>query len=110
MSRRGQVGLVAIIALLILAGSLTYEFLYERHKTQISRQDEPFVQLAYDMEAAPASGQELRHKEVFYPRVIRFPEEVCVQLNSNPGFTDGGSIYCFRSTDRKPVRSFPVRP
>lgn len=110
MSRHGRIGLVAIIALLILTGFLSYKLLYERRKTEVRREDEPFVRLAYDAEAAPASGRDLERREIYYPRVIRFPEEVCVQLKSNPGWTDGGSIYCFDADDRKETRSFPVRP
>jgi hypothetical protein len=108
MSRRAKLGLVVIVALLVLVGFLCCELFEERWKTRVWPEDEPFVRMAYDMEAAPGKGQDFRQKGVFYPRVIRFPDEVCVQLNSNFGWTDGGSIYCFRSTDRKATRSFPV--
>lgn len=110
MSRRESLGLAAIIGLTILAAFLGYELLYERVKDEVWRDDEPFVRLAYDAEAAPKSGRELERLGVFYPRIIRFPEEVCVQLRSNPGWTDGGSIYCFDASDKKETRFYPVRP
>jgi|TARA_Y100000310_G_C20200856_1_gene586829 hypothetical protein len=110
MNRREKFGLSAIVGLLMLSAYLAYNLLYEKQKNAVWREDEAFVRFAYAIEAAPASGQDLMKKNVFYPRVIRFPTEVCVQLNSNPGWTDGGNIYCFSSADRRRTRTFPARP
>jgi hypothetical protein len=84
----------------------------ERWKTRIFKEDQTFVRLAYLAEAeGPVTEEQLRHlMKPFYPRVMQFPDEVCVQLNSRMGWTDGGSIYCFDPEDRHITRSFPVRP
>ncbi|HCF25323.1 MAG TPA: hypothetical protein DER67_07360 [Novosphingobium sp.] len=86
------------------------ELVEERWKTRIRDEDEPFVRLAYLREGA-TNDEGVRHlMKPLYPRVIRFPNEVCVQLNSKMGWTDGGSIYCFDPKNRSATRSFPVRP
>ena len=110
MSRRGMIAAGVIFILIAFVAFLAFQWFQERWRTQISATDEPFVRLAFNMEAAPGNGERLRRQGIFYPRVIQFPNEVCVQLNSNWNYTDGGSIYCFNAADRKATRSFPVRP
>ena len=96
--------------MLAIIGLLLFKLLEEHKKSAIFREDQPFVRLAYRAEGA-VTEEQLRHfKKPFYPRVMRFPNEVCVQLNSRLGWTDGGSIYCFDATDHHMTRSYPVRP
>jgi hypothetical protein len=104
--------LLAVLGLLGVIDLLTFKLQEERWKTHIFTDDQPFVRLAYLAEAeGPVNEEQLRHlMKPFYPRVMRFPNEVCVQLNSKMGWTDGGSIYCFDAADRHLTRSFPVRP
>ncbi len=110
MNARRAIVLVAFLTLVGLAGFLAMELVEERWKTRIRDEDEPFVRLAYLREGA-TNDEGVRHlMKPFYPRVIRFPNEVCVQLNSKMGWTDGGSIYCFDPKNRNATRSFPVRP
>jgi hypothetical protein len=103
-----KIGSSTIAVLLILSGYLAHSLLYEQQKAEIGREDEPFVRLAYAIETAPASGQDLKQKNVFYPRVIRFPAEVCVQLVPNPGWTDGRGIYCFNPAYAQQSRQTPI--
>ena len=110
MSRGGIIATGVIGMLIALAAFLAFQWFQERWRTQILPRDEPYVRLAFNMEATPGDGERLRREGVFYPRIIHFPSEVCVQLNSNWNYTDGGSIYCFNAADRAATRSFPVRP
>ena len=104
--------LVVALVLLGLIGLLAFRLQEEHWKTRVWPEDQPFVRLAFGAEAErPITKEQLRQlMKPFYPRVIRFPDEVCVQLNARMGWTDGGSIYCFDAADRHITRSFPVRP
>lgn len=111
MHKNRIIAIGAVIALSCLSAFLLLELEKERWKTKVWEEDEPFVALAFAQEGAPENGEGLRQfKKVFYPRVMRFPNEICVQLGANWGWTDGGSIYCFDPTSRRPTRSFPVSP
>lgn len=87
--------LILLIALGLIGGIsvLAFKLQEERWKTRVLPEDRPFVGLALQAEAeGPVDEEQLRHLMPFYPRVMRFPSEVCVQLNSRMGWTDGGSI------------------
>ena len=111
MRLRAIIATGVVIGLCCLSAYLFWELKKEQFKNEVWKEDQPFVTLAFAQEGAPASGEGLRQfQKVFYPRVMRFPEEVCVRLGANPGWTDGGSIYCFDAKSRRLTRAYPVRP
>jgi hypothetical protein len=102
--------ILVALGMLGVIGVLFFKLEEKRWETLVLPEDQPFVRLAFRAEGA-ITAEQLRHfEEPFYPRVMRFPNEVCVQLNAKMNWTDGGSIYCFDATDRHITRSFPVRP
>ena len=101
---------LTILVALGMLGVIGVQLEEKRWETLVFPEDQPFVRLAFREEGA-VTEEQLRHFEKpFYPRVMRFPNEVCVQLNAKMNWTDGGSIYCFDPKDRHITRSFPVRP
>lgn len=98
------------VILAILAGYLWLALKQARWESRVANDDEAFVVLAYRREGAFSEEAMLQFRKALYPRVIRFPGEVCVQLRARAGWTDGGSIYCFAADTRRPTRSFLVAP